>query len=171
MAKYVFKDYDPLFPTLFATEKARLILFMGEQIAIEHVGSTAVPGLGGKGIIDIAVAVKSNQLENTSAKAQQAGYEFKPHASNEVRLFHQQDLPDQQEGVRRYHLHVVNKDSLEYKKMIAFRNYLRAHPKDMDKYADIKKEAAKKANEDKNVYMSIKQPVIDEILAKALSEN
>lgn len=56
MNKYVFKPYSALFPNLFAKEKARIVQHFLFPASIEHVGSTAVPGLGGKGIIDIAIA-------------------------------------------------------------------------------------------------------------------
>lgn len=139
-----------------------------KDVTFEHVGSTAVPGLGGKGIIDICIAVDKSKLQEISSRVQQRGYEFKPKASFEHRLFHQIDLPDEKGGARRYHIHVIDINSSNYKEMIAFRDYLRTHPEDMKKYDEIKKEAAQKATEDKETYMAIKQPVIDEILTKAL---
>lgn len=68
MLKYVFRPYDPIFPKLFIKEKNRLKKFLGRTVLIEHVGSTAIPGLGGKGIIDIAIAAPDkNDLLNVSS--------------------------------------------------------------------------------------------------------
>ncbi len=57
MKKYVFKPYGKIFPELFLKEKERISGSLGAGAVIEHVGSTAVPGLGGNGIIDIAIHI------------------------------------------------------------------------------------------------------------------
>jgi len=98
MSKYVFKPYDEIMPILFKQEKERLLKFLKVEVIIEHVGSTAVPGLGGKGIIDICIAVNKDKMLIISSQIQKIGYEFKQHASVEDRLFHQIDLPDNKEG-------------------------------------------------------------------------
>ena len=56
MKKYVFKSYNKIFPEIFEKEKEKICDFIEETILIEHVGSTSIPNLGGKGIIDIAIA-------------------------------------------------------------------------------------------------------------------
>lgn len=66
MKKYVFKPYKESFPELFDNEKKRIAALLGTDPVIEHIGSTAVPGLGGKGIIDIAIAVKKENLSQVS---------------------------------------------------------------------------------------------------------
>ena len=63
MKKYVFRPYSEIFPKLFAAEKIRIAKSIETDGVIEHVGSTAIPGLGGKGIIDIAIAVDKEKLE------------------------------------------------------------------------------------------------------------
>lgn len=168
MSKYVFKPYDPASSLLFELEKQRLAAFVGNKVKIEHVGSTAVPKLGGKGIIDICIAIKEEQMKKVSEQAQKASYVFKPHASFPDRLFHQIDLPNKEENIQRYHLHIVSKNSQEYFNLIIFRDYLKTHPEAVRRYAYIKKEAAAKACEDKDVYMEIKQPVIEQILKNAI---
>lgn len=67
--KYVFKPYNPVFSKLFETEKKRLSNYLTGLFRIEHVGSTAVPGLGGKGIIDIYIVVPENKLNTASNDA------------------------------------------------------------------------------------------------------
>lgn len=66
MKKYEFKPYNPAFSKYFEEEKKRLSKYLSGDYQIEHIGSTAVPGLGGKGIIDIMIAVSKEQMENFS---------------------------------------------------------------------------------------------------------
>ncbi len=68
MKKYIFDPYDEIFPELFAKEKKRIASYLPKALQIEHVGSTAVPGLGGKGIIDIAILVEKQDIEEISLK-------------------------------------------------------------------------------------------------------
>ncbi len=164
MFKYVFKTYDPIYPNLFQDEKNRLEKFLEKDVLIEHVGSISVLGLGGKGIIDIAIAVDDkNDLLNVSSKLIQAGYYFDPDDGTNERLFYGRVVSDE----RRYHIHLTFKDSKDWKEMLVFRNYLQTHPDDLKKYADIKKQAVELSNQDKKIYMKIKNPVISDILKKA----
>lgn len=76
MKKYKFRKYNPDFPKLFNLEKVRLSKIL-EKSKIEHIGSSAVKGLGGKGIIDIAIAVSKKSLVKTKHLLQKVGYIFK----------------------------------------------------------------------------------------------
>ena len=169
MKKYQFKPYNPNFPKLFNEEKNRLTNFLAGEYQIEHIGSTAVPGLGGKGIIDIIVAVPKNQMEDVSEQAQKAGYIFRPLASTETRLFLRTEYPGDFSKYTAYHLHVTFPESNDWKEAIAFRDYLKTHPEDLEKYAKVKQQAAQEANEKTEKYKSIKEDIVKEITAKALS--
>lgn len=165
----MFKPYTELFDTLFTQEKARILgVLRNESLEIQHVGSTAVPGLGGKGIIDIAVAVKKGDIENVSHTLADLGYIFRESGSTEERSFFRIDLPDSEEGVRRYHLHVTFPESIEWKTLLAFRNYLRAHPEVVQEYAALKKKSADEVDEDGALYRAKKLPFFQKILLKAL---
>jgi GrpB-like predicted nucleotidyltransferase (UPF0157 family) len=167
MSHYVFKPYHPIFTELFEKEKKRLREFLSEDVVIEHFGSTAVPGLGGKGIIDIAVPVDYQVMQEISQKVQLAGYLYQPNEGNENRIVHIIDLEDPVDDERRYHLHVMNKDSEEITNMLLFRDYLRNHLEDREAYAKIKEEAVNLGKDNKAAYMSHKEPVILEIIRKA----
>ncbi len=170
MKKYVFKPYNPIFPILFEKEKLRLQKYLTGSYQIEHIGSTAIPKLGGKGIIDIYIAVPKGQMKQTSQEIQQAGYEFRMQASKmHHHLFHRIYLPDDLEGIRTYHVHITYPEQQDWINTLAFRDYLRTHPQDVKEYAEIKKKAATEANEDKDAYMTIKSPMMQEILQKALA--
>jgi GrpB-like predicted nucleotidyltransferase (UPF0157 family) len=77
MKKYVFKPYHKIFPQLFLKEKKRITGSLGMSAVIEHIGSTAVLGLGGKGIIDMAIPVDKRDMDSASQQLQNLGYELR----------------------------------------------------------------------------------------------
>lgn len=172
--KYYFRPYNPIFPELFEREKERLQETLGANIQIDHIGSTAVPGLGGKGVIDISVVTDKTTWPEVSEKLKRLGYEYKkkdPEREKE-RLFFMTNLPDEEFGARLYHIHLSYPESPEFKREVGFRDYLRVHPKEMEEYAEIKKLAAQKAqqfktkNEMRDTYSQTKQDFIGHILRK-----
>lgn len=169
MSKYVFKPYNSIFPKLFEKEKERLSKYLTGDYQIEHVGSTAVQNLGGKGIIDIYLVTPKESLKKISREVLDSGYEYRPRVSPDQHVFHRIDLPDPIEGTRRYNIHISYPEAEDFKQAIVFRDYLRKHPLDSKKYAQAKKKAAQESNQDKDEYMAIKTPTIHEILNKALT--
>ncbi len=165
MKKYVYKEYNPKFPTLFEREKERIKGHL-KDAAIEHVGSTAVPGLGGKGIIDIAICVDRDRMEDVSLQLQEIGYEFRPNFSTQDRFYFVAMRPDPEEGMRRYHIHLTYPENREWKELLFVRDYLRSHPQEASAYEELKKKAASEANEEGEKYRSIKNPMIMDILLK-----
>lgn len=163
MKKYVFKPYSQIFPELFEKEKQRILAHAKTALTIEHIGSTAVPGLGGKGIIDIAIAVDKQELNSVSRQLQSLGYEFRPTFSTPDRLYFIIYLPDSEEENRRYHIHLTYLENSEWKEFIRFRNYLRSHPKEVQEYAEIKRQAALEANHEGERYRKIKEPMFKKI--------
>lgn len=137
MKKYVFKPYSKTFPALFQKEKERISAGIQTDAVIEHMGSTAVPNLGGKGIIDIAIAVKKEDLITVTKQLQHLGYEFRPTFSTPDRLYFVIYLPDLEEGTRRYHVHLTYPENREWKEFLVFRDHLRSHPEAMQEYAKI----------------------------------
>lgn len=161
--KYVFKPYSEIFPTLFEAEKLRIAASLGVSTVIEHIGSTAVPGLGGKGIIDIALAVAAEHFEAVSEQLQRIGYEFRPAFSTPDRWYFIIDLPDLEEPHRRYHVHVTSPENNEWKDFIEVRDYLRNHPQARQEYAEMKKQAAREANHEGALYRQLKEPMFKKI--------
>lgn len=166
MSKYTFKPYSAIFPSLFNMEKERIAAYLPKDAVIEHIGSTAVPGLGGKGIIDIAVAVNKVSMEELSLEIQKLGYEFRPDFSTADRFYYVVFLPDPEVGTRRYHLHLTYPESKEWKELLGFRDYLRNHPAAVEEYANIKKKASFEAVDHKENYQVVKAPWIKNINAK-----
>lgn len=171
MKKYIYTVYKNYYPSLYEQEQKRLRLFVGNQVLIEHIGSTAVPGLGGKGIIDICLGVSEKEMDKYSQLVQKAGYEYKPFGGNKNRIFHQRDCIGKLGKIIRYHLHLTFPESKDWKDGLMFRNYLRKHPEEARRYAKIKLKAATNSDQTKEKYMAIKEPTIRNILKKAVKEN
>jgi GrpB-like predicted nucleotidyltransferase (UPF0157 family) len=165
MKKYFFKPYSSIFPTLYEREKKRIAPHLTKVLAIEHVGSTAVSDLGGKGIIDIAIAVQKENMETTSKELQNLGYEFRPSFSTSDRFYFIIYLPDPEEERRRYHVHLTYPASEDWKGLIGFRDYLRTHPEVAEEYGEVKKRAALEADNEGNRYRQLKEPMFQKFKA------
>ena len=163
--KYVYKPYSKIFPELFQKERARISASLRKALAIEHVGSTAIPGLGGKGIIDIAIAVAKEEMERSSIILQKLGFQFRPSFSTPDRFYFIAYLSDPEEGSRRYHIHLTYPSSKEWKELIGFRDYLLSHPEAVTEYAQIKKQAASEANQIGTQYRKLKEPIFEKVLS------
>jgi GrpB-like predicted nucleotidyltransferase (UPF0157 family) len=169
---YFFLPYNSLFPKLFEKEKSCLHQMLDKDAIIEHFGSTAVPGLGGKGVIDIYLLVSKSKIKNTSKILQSKGYIFKPNAGDKNRWFHQIDKKFRNKEYH-YHIHLSFIGNKNFQECIAFRDYLRIHPKATKKYAKIKQVALKKLKnvtdkkELKRIYLETKGAVVQEIINEA----
>jgi len=163
--KYTYRPYSHTFPFLFEKEKKRISSFLNMPLSIEHVGSTSIPDLGGKGIIDIAISVAKEDMGHVSEILQKLGYEYRPTFSTPNRMYFIAYLADSEEGNRRYHIHLTYPSSKEWKELIGFRDYLRTHPEAAKEYAAIKKHAASIANQDGKQYRKMKESIFEKIHA------
>lgn len=165
MDKYVFKPWSDRYLGLFQIEKDRITSFLEEDLIIEHVGSTAVPGLGGKGIIDIGIGSQKEKLVNLISRIEALGYEYKAKHSTANRHFFTRDLPDGN-NMQKYHLHLTNVECKEWQELLRFRDYLITHPEAAGRYSKLKEEAAGQVCGDGKAYRDLKQPLIAEFLEK-----
>ena len=165
MQKYVFKKYSPEYQIFFATEKKKIAKTLGSAAKIEHIGSTAVHNLGGKGILDIVVGVSKSKIAEAKTKLCKTGYEFREKASYPERLFFRIDYPYKNRK-RRVHIHLTKFNDQSWKEMIGFRDYLLKHPDVVEQYVEIKKEGVKKAFGDGEKYRKHKEKFIENILSK-----
>ncbi|MEK6969104.1 MAG: GrpB family protein [Nanoarchaeota archaeon] len=166
MKKYVFRKYGPKYQSFFTSEKKKLVKVLGSLAKIEHVGSTAIPKLGGKGIIDIVVGVSKSKMPKSKQKLEKAGYEFRKTASTSERLFFRKDYLYQRKK-RRVHLHLLKFSSQEWNNFIYFRDYLLNHPEAVKQYIKIKKDAVKKSLGDGKIYKKYKSKFIKNIISQA----
>jgi len=163
--KYSFSKYSERYKQLFNREKSKLKKIF-PKVKIEHVGSTSVPGLGGKKIIDIAIKTQGNKINQFLKKLERKGYEYNfEHTRNTKRVFLQKRIKyDGKE--RRVHIHLVFNNEF-WDSFIVIRNYLRTHKKERDKYAQIKKEAVKHARDEGKKYREYKNSFLEKTLKKA----
>jgi GrpB-like predicted nucleotidyltransferase (UPF0157 family) len=164
MEKYVFRKYDDEYRNFFKVEK-KLLARLEPIAKIEHVGSTAVLGLGGKGILDIAIGVPKSRIAETKNKLEKSGYEFREKAGTPDRLFFMKDYTSKARN-RRVHIHLTDLDGKDWEEMKFFRDYLLEHPEAVGKYARVKKDAARKAAGDGRAYGKCKETFIKRVLVK-----
>jgi GrpB-like predicted nucleotidyltransferase (UPF0157 family) len=162
----VIVDYDPRWPNLFEELRARVAAALGGLVVIvEHVGSTAVPGLAAKPIIDMDVVVPSvTDIPEAIVRLAALGY------------VHRGDLgiPGREAftapaGTLRHHLYVCALGSEELRRHRSFRDYLLTHPDDARAYGALKKEAALRFRNDRPAYNEAKTQFVEAVLQRASS--
>ncbi len=167
--KYRFLPYDPKYPSVFLKEKNKIKNSLGENIKIEHVGSTSVPGLGGKGIIDIAIKTPKSKINKFLKRLGELGYEQTPkHPADDRRVFLQKIIKSEKEE-KRTHIHLALTDEF-WNSFIAVRDYLRDHDIERKKYAKLKKEAVRHAKGEGNKYYSYKEEFLRKLTKEALGK-
>ena len=164
-------DYDPRSPALYQEEKSRILKAIGHKVAaIEHIGSTAVSGLGGKPIIDIMAGVgQSADADECVLLLKDLGYIDVTPEPEEQDWYYCLSKACQVEGVklRSYHLHLVRFASDHWEKHLLFRDFLRAHPEAAHRYFVLKKRLAEKHGSDRVGYTDAKTSFIEPIVAQA----
>jgi GrpB-like predicted nucleotidyltransferase (UPF0157 family) len=159
-------DYDPAWPGRFAGQRDAILGVGGELIlAIEHIGSTAVPGLAAKPVIDIAVAVSSVDVEGVALMdaVRPLGYVFFD-AGMPGRLMCTRD----DNGVRACHLHILPVGRWDLLKERLMRDWLLSHPVDRDRYAALKVDLAGRLSGE--AYTRGKTELIQELVDAARAE-
>lgn len=159
--------YDPAWPGLFQAEAARLAAVFGEELrAIHHMGSTSVPGLAAKPIVDILPEVHDIQRIDDLNEAMIAlGYAPKGENGIPGRRFFSKTV----DGVRRFHVHVFQAGDPEIERHLAFVQYLRAHPDQAAAYGRLKQALAERFSADIDGYADGKNDFVQEMERKALA--
>ena len=160
--------YDEAWPSLFEEEQSRIESAIGPWVEqIEHVGSTAVPGLAAKPVIDIMVGVRS--LDDSPILIERLGgigYEYVPEF--ERILPFRRYFRKMQEGQRTHQIYLVERSNAEWwDRHLLFRDYLRAHPKAAEEYARLKYDLSHRFGEDRVAYTDAKTDFISEVVRHA----
>lgn len=163
--------YKQQWERFFEMEKTRIKKafqnwILGYNVEIEHIGSTSIPDISAKPIIDILIGVRSSNDEDinwTKEILEKLGYEFMPLACEEDKLFFA--LGD--DSNRTHHVHVVLYGSTYWNNDLMFRDYLRAHSGIAIEYDQLKKELSKKYQNDRKSYTQGKEKFIQSVLEKA----
>lgn len=167
MLEVILADYDPAWPARFETQRAALMTALdyctegGVVYDIEHVGSTAVPGLAAKPCLDILIDAHPLPLTPEKLGALAAlGYGHRG----------ENGLPGRHyfvKGPHQVHLHVVSREGSHWARLLIFRDYLRANVGARERYADLKQTLAERFPDDRAAYSEGKGPFIAEMEREA----
>jgi NAD-dependent deacetylase len=159
-------EYDPEWPRRYEAEADLVCAALGADVVdVEHMGSTAVPGLAAKPVIDISVGLRCVELAaERIAAMDQLGYEYLGENNLPGRLFFRKD----DAGRRAYHVHAVEHDGGHWHRHRAFRDFLRAHPEEAVRYAAQKWRLAAQC-ETHEEYWARKQAYVDPLFERAWS--
>lgn len=161
-------DYDPEWPVVFEREKKKILDAIGNRVdGIEHVGSTSVPGMRAKPIIDILVAVQDlGIISDFVDPLRLIGYEYRP--------MNREIIPDTEffrkgpSGSNTHHMRIVRTGSSLWTDYILFRDYLRTHPQARREYSEFKIDAYRRYG--RKLPLEVKKNFVDSILAEARLE-
>ena len=164
-------DYDSQWPSLFEQEKERLMATVVSYLPmVEHIGSTAVPGLAAKPVIDIGIGIRS--LEDVSTLTpfiEKIDYVYEPALEQLLpeRRFFWRGTP----AIHTYHLHLAEADQPVLVRPLQFRDYLRKHPDEAAEYGALKKQLAKSCGQDMEAYVTGKTAFIESVMLRIEKEN
>ena len=156
--------YDPGWPGRFETESARIEEALGDQVVrVEHVGSTAVPGLAAKPVVDIQVSVRAMAPRATYVQPlEHLGYRWALDPWTDEHEF----FSLEEDGQRSFHIHVCGQGSEWERRHLAFRDWLRNHPDDAAAYERLKRDLAERHPRDPYTYTDEKSEFIRAIEAR-----
>jgi len=158
---------DPSWPDLFERERRLLAeIFRDTDATIEHVGSTAIPGLAAKPVIDIMVGLPGlREAETRIADLARRGYEYVP--AYEARLPDRRYFRKSCEGAQRSHLHAVVRDGAFWRRLLLFRDHLRRHPDVAADYLALKRRLAREYGANRLGYAEAKDSFVAAVVAAA----
>jgi GrpB-like predicted nucleotidyltransferase (UPF0157 family) len=154
--------HDPQWANIFAVESAQVMKVVGENaIAIHHIGSTAIPSIVAKPIIDMLMVVRNiDDLDIRNAELEKLGYE----AKGEFGILHRRYFrKNNQAGERAFHLHAYAQRSDQIRRHLAFRDFLHLNPNWAKQYSDLKLRLVNQHPQSSQAYVAGKEPFIQKI--------
>ncbi len=161
----ILEEYDLSWPLKFEEEKSYLMATIGQWNygGVEHIGSTSVPGMVAKPVIDVMFGVKFLDESRPAIDVLvEYGYEYWPYKADVMHWFCKPS-----DAFRTHHLHLVPYESPLWQERIKFRELLRADKTVATQYANLKRELATLYREDREVYTDKKWPFIQQVLQDA----
>ena len=170
MAVTLVEKYNPEWPERFEVIKA----FLGEKVTkaclrIEHVGSTSIPGMIAKPIIDLILVITPGELEKMITLLAERGYLHEGTLGIEDRDAFKIKDDELRNSLPRHHLYVCPEHALELRRETAFRDFLKRNKEYAEKLGSLKWSLAEKFDNDANEYIDGKDALVKEITQKALS--
>ncbi|MHA1125271.1 MAG: GrpB family protein [Candidatus Heimdallarchaeota archaeon] len=164
--------FDPKWAEKFKNEKEAIMERIGDYVlSIDHIGSTAIPNIVAKPVIDILIGIKSlNQSEKIIATMKELEYEYIEQIEShfpERRLFVK---PPKDSGKRQFNVHIWEHKSEGWEEMLLFRDYLLVHPETAKEYEFVKKYMAKRFPNNEIAYSIGKEGFMQVILLRAKSK-
>ena len=159
--------HDPSWSVEYQREANRIRNALGWIVVeIHHIGSTAIPGVFAKPIIDLCLEVcDTRQLDRANSAMEALGYAARGEFGIPGRRFF---LRDNVSGIRTHHVHAFRTGSSEVRRHVAFRDYMIAHPHAAEAYSRLKSKLARDYANDREAYIAGKAPFIKEYEARAL---
>ena len=166
MRKVEVVPHNPRWRDAFATEAKQLAAALGENVAaIHHIGSTAIPDIYAKPIIDVLVEVRDiTEVDGQGSAMQSLGYEVMGEFGISGRHYFRKD---DQKGIRTHHIHAFEVGSAEVARHLAFRDYMIAHPEDAQRYSELKRKLAEEHPQNPDGYIDGKDGFIKEMDRRA----
>jgi GrpB-like predicted nucleotidyltransferase (UPF0157 family) len=155
------RDYSPEWPRWFERERVTLLATAAQILDIEHIGSTAVPGLAAKPIIDMQASLNWSDREQVIARLVRCGYTFMPERVYVDRVF----LPKGPEASRTHYLSLIAAGSDEWPLRLRFRDALRADPRLRHEYEQLKRRLIHEAD-GRPAYTAAKSAFVSQVLAE-----
>lgn len=169
--KVVLEDYDPRWPERFEENRALIVGALGDRaLAVDHAGSTSVPGLPAKPVIDIVLQVADSADESSYVPDLEAvGYVLRIREADwlEHRVLYRRVEHGAPHNVN-VHVFSPSRAAEEIARMLGFRDWLRTHDEDRDRYAATKRELATRDWKYVQGYADAKSEIVEEILARAM---
>lgn len=158
-----FHKYSKNYPNDYQNMKEKIVKCLG-NIDIHHIGSTSVPDLGGKGVIDILIGVDNwNDINLTIKNLKAIGFTH-VHPKEKGRVF--LSTKKENSGISDFHIHIVKIDTKQYNEILKFRNILRQNSNLKQDYENLKSELVISVNSNREKYKEIKEKYICKILKK-----
>lgn len=157
-----YHPYDEKLPQVFEDIKS-LINDTIPDIQVEHIGSSSMPGVGGRNVLDIAIPSLTQKHEAIRTKLKQIGFEDSPFPHYLPLLVASTAFEGGKYIILMY---VVSPDNETYKNWISFRNHMRTHPDDAKEYNDTKKQVIKEGKTRGDLYQNAKAPFLQKISTK-----
>jgi GrpB-like predicted nucleotidyltransferase (UPF0157 family) len=166
MRKVEVVPHDPRWRDAFEAEAKRVAAALGENVlAVHHIGSTAVPSIYAKPVVDLLVEVGDvTEVDGRSPAMESLGYEVLGEFGIPGRRYFRKDT---HEGMRTHNIHAFEAGSAEVGRHLAFRDYMIAHPEDAQRYSELKRKLAEEHPQSMDGYMDGKDGFIKEIDRKA----
>lgn len=163
-------QYDPSWITQFLQEQEKILSVVSSWVvSLDHVGSTAIPGLAAKPTIDMCMGVDNLQLANDYIipALEKLKYDYLPYLEEAIpdrRYMQKLDKNDK----HLFHIHIVHKDSQRKQDYLSFKNYLINHPDALNEYAILKLKLAKEYRHNREAYTESKAEFIRQILNRQI---